>query len=365
MSQGKDDIRKTVADDAVSLLMTQGYGIVAIPNHVHGIMKTSLSSTKREFNYQRVCTEILFPSISTIDPAVRDRNIKFLIEQFGTYLGKDNWYTWADNFLRQRSSISCQSSSTLRPACELIDPRIEHFVNLFDASEGRFPCKELQDSPYALQGLERLGMTSKWLKIIDLKERAQSIASIPDFQTAIQRSLHLCEYIGSTYMYGDPRHYHYITNFTADPSDLQHLSSICFLPVKWKPEGVDVPWSGKVDSFDSPSRIYSSEYQSLVFTQSPIVEAEVISSKALTCLGINSKKPSFDLVIANLRCLISYCTASPPRELTTKFLDDAVKDMYGFLKTYHSSPPEMDELKKLARFIWQDGHFLSPHQVVG
>ena len=89
-----------------------------------------------------------------------------------------------------------------------------------------------------------------------------------------------------------------------DDHDLQHLSNISFLPVKKKPEGVDIPWGGKPESFDSPSRMYSSDYQFLVFTQSPIVEAEVVSSKALTCLGVSSKKPSFDEVIANLQSLM-------------------------------------------------------------
>ena len=364
------DIHRTVENDAISLLMNQAYGVVDIPYHVHEILKKLLSNTKREYDYQRVCTEILFPEISSIDPAVRDRNIQFLIEQYGAYLGPNNWYMWAESFLRQKSCISCQSSNILRPGCELIDPRNGHFVNLFDASEGRFPNEELQASHSAMLGLERLGMSSKQLTIADLKGRAQSIAAMSDFQTAFQRSTHLCDYIGSTYG-GRKYHYHHliyksVQSNTADTkiNDLQRLSSICFLPVKRKPEGVDVPWSGKADSFDSPSRMYSSEYQFLVFSQSPIVEAEGESSKALTCLEISSKKPPFDLVIANLRCLISYYTASPPNELTTKFLDDAMKDMYGFLQEYHSSASAMDELKKLARFIWQDGHFLSPHQVV-
>ena len=367
-AQHVTDIYRAVENDAISLLMNQAYGVVDIPYHVHEILKKLLSNTKREYDYQRVCTEILFPDISSIDPAVRDRNIQFLIEQYGAYHGPNNWYTWAESFLRQNSCISCQSSNTLRPGCELIDPRNGHFVNLFDASEGRFPNEELQASHSAMLGLERLGMSSKQLTIADLKGRAQSIAAMSDFQTAFQRSLHLCEYIGSTY--GGPKyHYHHyksVQSNTADPNDLQHLSNICFLPVKRKPEDVDVPWSGKADSFDSPSNVYSTEYQSLVFTQSPIVEEQVESSKALTCLGISSKKPSFDSVIANLRCLISYySTESPPSELTTKFLDDAMKDTYEFLKTYHSSASAMDKLKNLARFIWQDGHFLSPHQVVG
>ena len=363
------DVHETIENDAISLLMRQGYGVVDIPYHVHDILKKFLSNSKREYDYQRVCAEILFPAITmcTITPTVRDRNMKFLIEQYGTYLGNDNWYTWAESFIRQKPCISCESSGTLRPACELIDPRYEHFVNLYNADEGRFPCKELQDSPSAMRGLERLGMTNKQLSIADLKDRAQSIATMSDFQTAFQRSIHLCEYIESAYgghIMSSYYHYKSVQSKTADPRDLEHLSNIHFLPVKQKPEGIDVPWSGKPESFDSPSQMYSSEYQSLVFTQSPIVEAEVISSKALTCLGIGSKKPSFEVVIANLQSLISN-SVSIPSELTAKFLDDAMKEMYEFLQTYHSTVLAMDRLKSLHRFIWQDGHFLSPNQVVG
>ena len=365
----KDIIHETVANDAISLLMKQGYGIVDIPYHMHEILKNSLKSTKREYDYQRVCTEILFPSISTIDPTVRDRNIKFLIEQHGTYLGKDNWYKWAESFLYQKSCISCQSSDTLRPACQLIDPANGHFVNLFNISEGRFPCKELQDSSYAMLGLRRLGMTSKQLSIADLKKRAESVGTLSksDYKVAFQRSVHLCEYIDSTY--GGPKSYYYHTNVPSNPADtqdLQHLSDIQFLPVKQKPKDVDVPWSGKSESFESPSRVYSSEHQALAFTQFPIiVEVEEISSKALKCLGISSRKPTTELVIANLQSLISH-TTNVPNEVTMKFLDDSTKEMYKFLElNYHSSVSAMDNLKRLNRFIWQGGHFLSPSQVVG
>ena len=259
--EGEDSIQQMIVKDVISVLLKHGYGIADLPYNVYDSLKKSLNSSSRVYDYKRFCIEIFFPTIDSIDPKVRDRNIKFLVKQFGAYFGKDNWYKWAESFLIQTPCISCLNSDILRPACELIDPTNEHFLNLFEANEGRFPSKELQESPTAMQGLRRLKMSTLQLNIVDLKDRAQSVVRLSEYEAAFQRSIHVCEYIDSVYGSVSSRIY---SSATEKHKELEQLSAIPFLPVKQKPEAIDVPWSGKAKSFDSPSRMYSSEQEHLI-----------------------------------------------------------------------------------------------------
>ena len=351
-------VKQVIEEDAISLLLKRGYGIVDVPHYIYSILKKCLKSSSREFDYKRVCEEFIFPSIRQIDSKVRDRNIRFLIERFGAYHGTNNWYDWAQPFLNKSSCIRCQNSDTLLPACKLIDPTGKHFSDLFDVNEGRFPCKELQESSLVMQGLRRLGMSSSRLGVDDLKGRAHSVIELTEYDAALKRSVSLCEYIDTAYSY---------SRVASDKEELKHLSDIRFLPVKQKPDDIDLPWNGKSKCFDSPSRMYLSEKENLLFTQYPLVEAKLFSERSMRLLGVSLKKTSVEVVIANLKCIVDHVKHIPNElnEATIKFLDDCVRDIYSNLHVHRSTPSVLTMLKQLNTFIWQDGCFLSPSQVVG
>ena len=113
--------------------------------------------------------------------------------------------------------------------------------------------------------------------------------------------------------------------------------------------------------FESPSRLYSSEYDSLIFSQCPLVED--VYYEAYMCLGIDSKRPVIELVIAHLKCIIEF-VCNKPNDTTIKFLDKSMKEVYSYIQTSHSKT-SLQEMLHLETFIWQDGYFLSPSQVVG
>ena len=169
------DIKRRIEEDAVALLLKYGHGIVDLPFNIYEILKSFLTNSGRVYDYKRFCTELFFPEISKINREVKDRNIMFLVERIGAYQGANNWYQWAEKFLRESPCIRCQQSDALRPAHQLIDPT-ELFKKLYDVNEGRFPNEELQKSSVAMQGLAKLGMASSRLSITDLKERANSVA---------------------------------------------------------------------------------------------------------------------------------------------------------------------------------------------
>ena len=157
-------LRKVLQRDACDLLLQDGKNFVDLPEHVYEILRTSLTNSKRVYDYERFCTKHLFPSIAKIDPEVRSRNIKFLLEQSEKYFGKDNdCFKWAEKFLSTSSCIPCEGSDHLSKISRLIDSKNILLESLFDIGEGRFPSKDLQDSKKVMRCLKRMGMTTEKL----------------------------------------------------------------------------------------------------------------------------------------------------------------------------------------------------------
>ena len=354
---------KMIESEAKRIMLDHKYYVADLPDHVYDILKTSLSVSNRVFSYKEFCLKILFHNFCNLDASTWGRNILFLLEQHGSHFGKGNQYDWAENFLRNQACIPCKQSSKLKEVTELIDPSNKLFESLFHVSEGRFPNEELLKSSQAKHSLKHLGMTHTKLSISDLEERARSVTKL-DHKQALDRSRSICDYIAS--IYGD----HWYGWFSSSEqrstllSELKELLKIEFLPVKEKPSEVDVTWCGKFHSFKSPSELYSAEYESLVFSQCPVVGGA--HTEVYKCLGITSNKPSFQLIINHLQCVISTVVQckSKPSDATIKFLDRTMKAVYEYLHVYHSSPEEVKQLRSLGTFIWQDGYFLSPNQVV-
>ena len=350
MSDNK--LTQDVVQDAIQLLLEHGRGIVDLPPNVYELLSKSIRQSGRVYDYKRFCNERFFPNIGKIDPKVRIRNITFLTEKYGSY---DNTYVWANKFLKESPAIPCQNSNALRPACELIDPRNIHFKNLFDDNEGRFPCVELQNSEVAMSGLAKLGMATRRLSIVDLKSRAESVLALK-YKHAANRSSRICAYIESTYC-----SYHYGSRPTsAEMQELLELSSIPFLSVKTKPSDVEIPWFGKINSFASPSQVFSPDHQHLVFSQHPIVN--IASRSVVECLGIGLKKPTVDTIIAHLICL-SQNVKTNPTEVTVIFLDEFMEQLLTLLDHDYSKQERKELMVKVKKPIWQDGYFLSPNQV--
>ena len=353
------DTKQVIEKDAITLLLKNGYGVVDLPSNVYEILKSSLTKNKREYNYEKFCTEVFFPRISMIDQSVRDRHVLFLLERIGEYFGTTVWYDWAESFLRNSPCIRCQYTNTLRPASQLISPSNELFKKLYDVTEGRFPNEDFQKSSIAMQGLTKLGMASDKLIFSDFKERAESVTRLQN-ELALKRSLHFCEYVDSAY---GPKYYYGSLNLNKpDEGELQQIFNIPFLTVKQKPQDVDVPWCGMARRFECPSRVYSSNHEHLVFSQYPVVE--INSKKLLDLLGISSNQPTPEMVIAHLRCVIRH-VKSNPNDSTIQFLNSSMKEVYRYLQNHYLFFPQLvSNLKQLQKFIWQEGCFLGSNQVL-
>ena len=421
----EDQTKKQITKDTVSILLHDGNAIVDIPEHVYDILEEALESSDntREYDYMTFCTNIFFPNIDTIvkDVEVRNRHIKFLVEEVGSNYLEDDWYKSTENFLsKEKRCISCQDSDKLRLACELINPELLLFQKLFDASEGRFPCQELQQSQRAMQGLKRLGMidSPKMLSIELLQDSAKSLANIRDYKAALKRFKCISQHIDSVYGLRQ-----------RDKLELQQLANISFLPVTQKPEHCSIPWKVQEKTFRSPSEAYSFAHRHLVFTQCPVVDVDTASTLC-SYLGVSSKEPSIQVVIYNLKHIIKHvkdktktvetaqgavCVREtdtdtvpnketdtdtvpnketdtdtvpnketdtdtvPNKETdtdavpacetdkeTATFLDECMKETYRFLQKHLSSTDKKSIVQELSGVdcVWQDGNFLNPSQVV-
>ena len=389
----EDQIKKLITEDTVSILLRDGNAIVEdIPEYVYDILEEALESSDntREYDYMTFCTNIFFPNIDTICPEVRNRHVKFLVEEVGSNYLEDDWYKAAENFLsKEKRCISCQDSDKLRLACELINPEVLLFQKLFDASEGRFPCQELQQSQRAIQGLKRLGMidSPKMLSIELLQDSAKSLANIKDYEVALERFKCISQHIDSVYGFQQ-----------RNKLELQQLANISFLPVTQKPKHCSIPWKVQGKTFCSPSEAYSFAHRHLVFTQCPVVDADT-GSTLCSYLGVSSNEPSIQVVISNLKCIIKHVkdktkTVETPQgavrvgetdtdmipnkeadtdavaacetdKETATFLDECMKETYRFLEKHLTSTDQKSIVQELngVECIWQDGNFLNPSQV--
>ena len=360
-SKLKDE--KPIAEDAIALLLKNSHGVVDLPGNVYEMLKSSLKKGEREYNYEKFCQEIFFPRIAMLDQGIRDRHVLFLLEKTGEYsYGSNPFYEWAEKLLKETSCIRCQHTNVLRVPSQLISSANDLFKKLYNVTEGRFPNEDFQKSPNAIQGLTKLGMASSKLNFPDLKERAESIARLPK-ELALERSLHVCEYIDSAY---GPKYFNLYTGLKLndqDKKELQQLLHIPFLSVKQKPQDVDVPWYGIAQQFDSPIRVYSADCEHLVFSQHPVVELD--SKKLLRLLEIGSKRPTPDIVLAHLRCIVNH-VRSNPNDTTVQFLNSSMKEVYRYFQNNLISSSQLVQsgLVQIQKFIWQDGCFLRPDQVL-
>ena len=381
-----------ITKDAISLLLEREYNIVEVPYHVFSQLKDPLQKAGRIFDYKRYCTEVFFPHIEEIDSDLRDRNIVFLLKKFGERTTTDHEYTWAKELLISTPCIPCQSSSILRKPTELVDSTNKLLANLYDVDEGRFPSKSLLKCHQTSLGLGCLGMASFRLKLEDLKERACKISSLSTC-AASERSKNLLLYISQLFK---TRRFSYMHNkdFNKPSKEMDEvrkcLIDVRFIPVLEKPKDVDLPWHGKESSFVSPSVAFVSEHCDVVFTQCDVVFLpDEIYMHDLECLGIHDNHPSIDVVLSHFECVI---TSLPVKlnEQTVKFLDSAMKELYGFINRYlkrtsssdiKTSSSYIDEseeqkalnlenrekilekLTSLKNVVWQDGHLLCVQQV--
>ena len=331
-------------NEIISLLLKYGYTMVDIPTHVKDLL------SPKAVTYEIFCKDILFKYLDEINIEIRDNQVIQLLTCSTT-----NIRGWETNIIRTNKCIPTKPNGILKKPEDLIDPKCS-LAELYSEEDECFPLDKFCE-PTTLISLRICGMTYYQLSTEQLKERASTINSLPD-NKGYDRSQMLVKYI--------------TLNFTTynSSSIADELTDIPFLPVIKCPKEVKLPWFGTASLFETPSKIYSKQYQNLLFSQEPIY----ISFGNILEILQQNKIPTLAQVLEHFKCLISYWQDNKVNnEATNILIGESCKVIYEYLQNtnaitkYKQYEAELWQLKNeigSLPFVWQNNQFLFADNVV-
>lgn len=343
-----EKVRREVLDDVFNVMLKLNYKLIRVPSHVITLIQDNVDHV---YNYEQFVSDVLFPLINHDQfRIIWERSLLYMLNQISLW---HNSFGWAERLLKSKLCIPCQHSSSLKKIEDLIDCTQKLLAQIYETSEGYFPIKTLLDSPEVKASLIKLGMSSHHLTSMQLADRARSVVKITPLDSALHRSTKLIEYIEETYSHT----YHYRMN----PSDLECLSDIPFLPVCKKPSQVQLPWFGDNCVFCSPCEAYTESELFLVFTKAKITPDSAGRGQLFFQV---KKNPPFQLVVQHLKNIIDF-TSGRFNEETKKYLGEVMMKIYSYLNTELQHGCDCaEELHLIQTPIWQDGVFKSATKVI-
>ena len=332
--------------EMISLLLKYGYPMVEIPYHVRDLL------SPETVTYEIFCTDVLFKKLDEIDGDIRNKQIIQLLK----------WSTgrngWEFKLITANKCIPVKPYGNLVKPKDLIDPK-SSLADLYSEDDECFPL-DIFHEPDVLYSMRNYGMTSYHLNTEQLKERATTISRLPD-EKACDRSHRLVKYITFNF------------NKHSSSTIVKELNDIQFLPVMKSPKEVTLPWFDTTELFESPSKLYSKQYQNLLFTQEPIHIPFNHCDNILEILHQN-KTPTLDQVLEHFKCLIYYWQNNKVNnEATNKLIGESCKEVYGYLQAsnaiakYKQCGAELQHLTSEIcdlPFVWQNDMFFSADNVV-
>ena len=329
--------------EIISLLLEYGYAMVDIPPHVQDLLSPEIVT------YEMFCTDVLFEHLEEIESETRDNQIIQLLTQ------STDRNSWQFNLLTTTECIPTKPNGILKKPKDLVDPKCS-LAELYSEEDECFPLDKFCELT-TLNSLRNCGMTYYQLSTEQLKERASTINSLPD-NKGYDRSQMLMKYI--------------TLNFTTynSSSIADELKDVQFLSVMKSPKDVTLPWFGATILFETPSKIYSKQYQNLLFAQKPIY----ISFGNILDILQQNKIPTLAQVLEHFKHLISYWQGNKVNnEATNKLIGESCKEIYEYLQRnnaiakckQHEAELQhiKDEICSLP-FVWQNDMFLSADNVV-
>ena len=335
-------------NEIISLLLNYGYPMVDIPTHV----KDLLSPNCKIVTYEMFSKDILFKYLDEIDNEIRDNQIIQLLTQS---TDRNNWQF---NLLTTQECIPTKPNGTLKNPKDLVDPKCP-LAELYSEEDECFPLDKFCESN-TLSSLRNCGMTVYLLSTEQLKERASTINNLLH-DKAYDRSQKLIKYITTHF------------NKYNSSSVANELKNIQLLPVMKCHKEVTLPWFNTAALFEMPSKMYSKQYQNLLFTQEPIHMPFDYCDNVLEILQQN-KIPTLAQVLEHFKCLIYHWQGNKVNnEATNQLIGESCKAVYEYLQNtngivkYKQCETELQQLKNeivALPFVWHSNQFLSVDNVV-
>ena len=279
-----------------------------VPENVQDVLRDLLEIVSPRQYYE----EFFIPRLPAIESCCREKQIIFVLKNMALLSKGDRWL---EELLRTSQCIPTAPNGTLVLPTRLINPS-GPLCMLFDECEERFPISQLRRDEI-MSALKVLGMCHDILNVEDVVDRAQNVVnlSVLEMKKAQKRSQKLLLYISE----------HHV--------DVPSLSTIPFIPVMQRPEGVNVPWlaSDTCLQFSSASEMFNTGFK-LVFTNDlildPSLQHVIFPSKVLQF----HLKPTLEQVVQHLKNLSKWTSVSALSKADETFLTDTTRKVYMYLE---------------------------------
>ena len=358
-------------DHAVQILLQMGYSMSVLPDQlVQSFRQKQVNSPGlRCVSLKEYCVQVLLPNLQKLDEGLRNNQMIAILLLFDALQPQ---HMWLQDQLIKVPCVPCKSGKRMKKASELIDPRNGHFVALFKGIEDKFPLQELSDNEASHSALVKLGMATVYLRDSDIIECARCVLAQHSAVEMVNRSQYFLQYID----------FHFKTSQGTQRSEqrnklIRELSSVPFLPVHCCPEGTTFPWHQTKYPMGAPCDLFAANCLGSVFTVAGVVDGKKCSPYILHLFSQYFKQsPTVADMLQNLLSVTDWWKQcgehrSAQFEKEKEFLTNWMPSLYKFLEHALTSGRcergiVEEAQKKLLRrpFIWQDGSFLYPNQLV-
>ena len=331
-----EKVPDTIRSSAVEVLLKCGYKLTNIPTSIQNTVR-QVGQNVTVITFKEYSTECLFPAIGTLDEAVRDKQVLFILREMRRL---DDSSKWLLDLLCDSKCIPCEPEGRLVSPSNLIDQN-SPLACLFDNDEERFPASEYSE-PAVVASLRELGMKYHTLEGEQVIERAQSIHTLVDEEQKKRISDFL------NYLFGT-----HLKSGSDQESLLEHLSEVPFLLAAVNSSIAHLPWSGNASQLYCPVDLYLPEFQKLVFTQCPVLDSSV-DARCHETLQFKGEPP-INVVLDHLVALVE-CVSEEHELLNEedwKAIDESAKAVYNYLN--HEAQQNADTLKAMFDVAFHEG----------
>ena len=311
-----EKVPNDIRSSAVQLLLKSGYKLAGIPTRIQETIR-QLGQSVTLVSFKEYSTRCLFPVMGTLDAAVRDEQVLFILRQMKQL---DDSSRWLADLLCASKCVPCEPESRLLSPSDLIDPN-SPLACLYNSEEERFPTSNFSEEA-VVSSLRDLGM--KYYKLADSQviERASSTQTLRGKEQMIRVS-NVLNYLFGTHLIGN----------SDEAQLLEDLSEVAFLPAAVNCGSPHLPWSGNAVQLYCSEDLYLPLHQNLVFAQCPVLDPS-IDSRCHKALQFKSE-PSVETVVAHFISLVDSSHQTGLTDEEWKAIDNSVCAVYQYL----NAPP--------------------------
>ena len=352
LSRDFEHFEARVLQEAKEILVKNGHAVADIPVKLLDGLKSLSVPCQIELEEFWTC---LIRNLHSLSREVVCSQMQYILVNFDYYTSH---HTQLLGILLNSECIPCDANGPLHllnPSVT-IDPNNEHFGLLYDKSDGRFPVPHLVDDSRSHKALKELGMASKRLQDMDIIDRAKKVAALESQEKCMRMCENVLKYL----------EYHLKTFSYESHELLKHLLSISFLPVMVPPSPM-LPWFQAEKMFMSQTELCHPGQAGLVFTFAAIVNPQRCSPVLMSSLqdlwkSVHTAQPVLDHFAKVVKWW--YDNLGQIDAESVSFLSKMLPQLYEYLSSVEPKKDLMEKLIGNRPWIWQDGQFIHPHELV-